>query len=119
MMQYVLSAVRVLWLTACVSVLAWTIWEEMTSADHHVGMVFAFTMMALTLPASILVMTGFGAISLLIGTDNFSLPNHWSVTVVFWPALVVPGYLQWFVLAPLLTGRRSDRGVTLDLDERR
>jgi hypothetical protein len=74
---------RLLWLGACIAALS------LYDAD----IVFAYAILILTFPVSILVQG-------LIALFDISIPGGFRASIVIWFVFVITGYLQWFVALP-------------------
>jgi hypothetical protein len=95
--------VAALWLAACLAVLAFTLSAYSPGPRSDAVVVFAWAMVALGFPASLLVSLALAAFLALVDVmPEFpfgSVPFHIGLPLV-WSAFCAAGYAQWFVLIP-------------------
>lgn len=104
------SIVKVLWLIACVVVLAVSCYVTDASPTNDADEFMAWMMILLSAPAGLLVpwIVGgaayllYSALSIVIAPAGFW---YYVSLVVVWASFVTLGYLQWFKLVPLLIVR--------------
>lgn len=114
---------KMLWLVATVAVLLISLAIDDRSPGNDAHMFFGFSMIILTGPGGFAVALPATYVleKLLPGISQF-LKSQWG-DGLFWAFMAIGGYLQWFVLVPLLirkgwrllhrawnSGRRRARG---------
>jgi hypothetical protein len=101
---HLLKAAGIVWLLACTTVLWFAVqtWEPGPNSDA--GIVFAWSMLALTFPAGILVPI---AIAALASTGALDALPPMLCFVITWFAFLLVGYVQWFKVAPTVWRRVS------------
>jgi hypothetical protein len=102
-----------LWLGASLTVLAFTLWAYSPGPQSDAVAVFAWAMVALGFPASLLVSLAVaGVLALVDAVPQFphgSVPFQLGLPLV-WSAFCVAGYTQWFLLVPRVWRRMRKSG---------
>ena len=95
-------ATFIVWLFACSAVLWFVVRTWAPGPNSDAGVIFAWSMLALTFPSGILVA---GAYALLSGADAINTMNPVYGFSVIWSAFVLVGYIQWFKILPTIWRR--------------
>ncbi|HSD44477.1 MAG TPA: hypothetical protein VLD36_21765 [Burkholderiales bacterium] len=114
-----MSLLKIVWLIACVVMLAWTFVacgnEANATLRGECSLLAAIIMAFLTLPLGLLwwlLLSATGYVLSLVGIEIGSTSAI--ADFVVWFGFVVIGYFQWFKLVPWLTARwRSRRAARL------
>jgi hypothetical protein len=98
----VMKIIKALWIAATVFVLAVSLYAFDGKPNSDIGIFFAWYMLALSFPGSLLVplvhVALYDGLSITVETSYLSL-------VLDWVGFFVLGYLQWFKLLPYLVAK--------------
>lgn len=92
-------ALKGLWIAAAVIVLAFTLYAFDGKPNSDIGILFAWYMLALSFPASLVVPLVHVA---LFDGLGIAVESSYSSFVLDWLGFFLVGYLQWFVVVPWL-----------------
>ena len=97
---------RTIWLATCLTALVYAYKGYQGSSDWKLEEGLAFEMMALSFPASFLVVAALVLVGAGLGLIGLALPaSSRPEMTATWFLLVVAGYFQWFVVVPRLLRR--------------
>ncbi len=97
---------RTIWLATCLTALVYAYKGYQGSSDWKLEEGLAFEMMALSFPASFLVVAALVLVGAGLGLFGFALPaSSRPEMTATWFLFVVAGYVQWFVVVPRLLRR--------------
>jgi len=97
---------RTIWLATCLTALVYAYKGYQGSSDWKLEEGLAFEMMALSFPASFLVVAALVLVGAGLGLFGLALPaSSRPEMTATWFLLVVAGYFQWFVVVPRLLRR--------------
>jgi hypothetical protein len=98
--------VRMIWLATCLIVLAYAYKGYHGPSDWKLEEGLAFEMIALSFPASLLIVAALVLAGAGLGLFGLALPaSSRPEMTVTWFLFVVAGYVQWFVVVPRLLRR--------------
>jgi hypothetical protein len=102
--------VRVMWLAICVTALVSAYKGYQGSSDWKLEEGLAFEMLALSFPASFLVVIALILAGAGLGLFGLALPaSSRPEMTASWLLFVVAGYVQWFVVVPRLRRRWREK----------
>jgi len=97
---------RTIWLATCLTALVYAYKGYQGSSDWKLEEGLAFEMMALSFPASFLVVAALVLVGAGLGLFGVALPaSSRPEMTATWFLFVVAGYFQWFVVVPRLLRR--------------
>ena len=97
---------RTIWLATCLAALVYAYKGYQGSSDWKLEEGLAFEMMALSFPASFLVVAALVLVGAGLGLFGLALPaSSRPEMTATWFLFVVAGYVQWFVVVPRLLRR--------------
>lgn len=106
-MKRILSSI---WLVLCIGVLFIPL-RDIHNGEAHI--LFAWLMMLLTFPSGFILISSIGSVGYLLDTYfGLMLPPNEIMLFPLWFALVVLGYLQWFILVPKLWRKWLGKAAT-------
>jgi len=101
---------RTIWLATCLTALVYAYKGYQGSSDWKLEEGLAFEMMALSFPASFLVVAALVLVGAGLGLFGVALPaSSRPEMTATWFLLVVAGYFQWFVVVPRLLRRWREK----------
>jgi hypothetical protein len=97
---------RTIWLATCLTALVYAYKGYQGSSDWKLEEGLAFEMMAVSFPASFLVVAALVLVGAGLGLFGLALPaSSRPEMTATWFLFVVAGYVQWFVVVPRLLRR--------------
>ena len=97
---------RTIWLAMCLTALVYAYKGYQGSSDWKLEEGLAFEMMAVSFPASFLVVAALVLVGAGLGLFGLALPaSSRPEMTATWFLFVVAGYVQWFVVVPRLLRR--------------
>ena len=97
---------RTIWLAMCLTALVYACKGYQGSSDWKLEEGLAFEMMAVSFPASFLVVAALVLVGAGLGLFGLALPaSSRPEMTATWFLFVVAGYVQWFVVVPRLLRR--------------
>jgi hypothetical protein len=95
--------IRMIWLAMCLIALVYAYKGYQRSSDWKLEEGLAFEMMALSFPASLLIVAALVLAGAGLGLFGLALPaSSRPEMMATWSLFVVAGYVQWFVVVPRL-----------------
>jgi hypothetical protein len=102
--------VRVIWLAMCLTALVYAYKGYHGYSDWKLEEGLAFEMMALSFPASFLIIATLVLAGACLGLFGLALPaSSKPEMTATWFLFVVAGYVQWFVVVPRLVRKWQGR----------